>query len=507
MNICQSIIIFFLALFCLPSLGLHVKGTWRTGSFFHFLAKFGFQQTNLKNRLDTQGYIYGNITSKSNLTHLAALTVVDRGYFLDYYGNSTVQNREQACLSMFNKINTAAYDSQCYDEGPHDFLRKVPCPVNQLCPDEDKPDNVVSGYQFTYGIQDFSQPRFYYVSLVACYRDKSSNCTWKPVNEDIEIEYDIWLVNGNPHSKSRNPFEYQFSFEKQDVVEIFLVFLISYFCLAPVQFYVVARQKHPVPKLFTAGVLLALTGVFLNVVHALMFAFDGVGFVSASIVGGIFDILSQTLLMLLLLLLAKGWAVTRLELTWKPVLFIIWGSYGIVHVLLYVWDLTEVEVIEDIDEYQTWPGWFILILRTVVMAWFLYSLKTTMAFEQQQSKLDFFLHFGAASLVWFIYLPIVALVGIQISSLWRRKFLLGITYSANFLAYAVMAHLLWPSRSQQYFLLANETDFGEELEEFDEAPHIVNRGSTTMRKAPKNSMDASEMFNITQDSMHTRVVV
>jgi Rhodopsin-like GPCR transmembrane domain len=43
--------------------------------------------------------------------------------------------------------------------------------------------------------------------------------------------------------------------------------------------------------------------------------------------------------MLLLLLLAKGWAITRMELTWKPLVFGIWMLYGVVHILLYVWNL------------------------------------------------------------------------------------------------------------------------------------------------------------------------
>lgn len=50
----------------------------------------------------------------------------------------------------------------------------------------------------------------------------------------------------------------------------------------------------------------------------------------------------QTSFMLLLLLLAKGWAVTRLELSWKPLVFAIWLCYGIVHILLYVWNLVKV---------------------------------------------------------------------------------------------------------------------------------------------------------------------
>lgn len=86
---------------------------------------------------------------------------------------------------------------------------------------------------------------------------------------------------------------------------------------------------------------------------------------------------------------------------------------------------TEVDIIEDIDEYQTWPGWFILVLRCAIIVWFLMELKTTMLYEHNTAKLQFFLHFGASALVWFIYLPIVAVIALQIPALWRFKLLLG----------------------------------------------------------------------------------
>lgn len=50
----------------------------------------------------------------------------------------------------------------------------------------------------------------------------------------------------------------------------------------------------------------------------------------------------QTIFMLLLLLLAKGWAMTRMELTWKPLVFSIWFIYGVVHILLYVWNMVRI---------------------------------------------------------------------------------------------------------------------------------------------------------------------
>lgn len=86
---------------------------------------------------------------------------------------------------------------------------------------------------------------------------------------------------------------------------------------------------------------------------------------------------------------------------------------------------TEVDIIEDIDEYQTWPGWLILALRVTIMMWFVLELRNTMMYEHNMAKLNFLLHFGASSLVWFVYLPVIALIALQISPLWRFKFILG----------------------------------------------------------------------------------
>lgn len=83
-----------------------------------------------------------------------------------------------------------------------------------------------------------------------------------------------------------------------------------------------------------------------------------------------------------------------------------------------------------------------------------------MLHEFDPDRLTFFLHFGAASLVWFIYLPIVAAIALNISALWRAKFVTGVTYSADTFAYAVMMHLLWPGRNGQYFLLAAKVSLG-----------------------------------------------
>ena len=84
---------------------------------------------------------------------------------------------------------------------------------------------------------------------------------------------------------------------------------------------------------------------------------------------------------------------------------------------------TEVDVIDDVEEYQTIPGIITLLLRIAVMMCFVAALRDTMFHEYNPEKLNFFLHFGAASLVWFNYLPLLAVIALQVSALWREKFL------------------------------------------------------------------------------------
>lgn len=480
----------------------HLKGTFKSNDFFKFLVKFGFQKTDIHQKESTHGYIFGNITSKQNFPVQITFAVLDRSYFLEYYQNRLIYDKKEACRRMFNTLKVAAFDPKCSPKG-NDYLRKIPCPKGQLCVDEDTAWNVISGHQFTYVIQDLVQPSFWYISMVPCYRNEET-CEWHHYepNEHYEIDYDMWLVNGNPNTSSYNTLTYQFSFDRQNTLELHLLLWLCYMILVPLQCYAARIQRHPVTRLFTASLLIDFIAICFILVHSLKFSLDGIGFPKLNMVGDILDILSRTLFMLLLLLLAKGWAVTRLELTWKPLVFAIWLCYGIVHILLYVWNLTEVDVIEDIDEYQTWPGWLIIVFRTLIMIWFIYELRITMLYEHNTQKLNFLLHFAASSLVWFIYLPILALIALHVSALWRLKLLLGITYSADCFAYCVMAHLLWPTRSEQYFLLAGGSNAElEELDQFDEAPHIVNNSYTSLNSV--NSLEICRFDDQSKNKVNT----
>lgn len=384
---------------------------------------------------------------------------------------------------MFARLQATAFDAKCNPSAKGEYLRKVPCKKGDLCIDEDLPSNVISGNQFTYVISNLNQPRFWYLSLVACYRNLST-CEWEWYDSPHTLQYHINLVNGHP-TKEHNfysPFVYHFSYDKQNILEQCLIFFTIYIFLVPIQIIGSRKQKHMLPKLFTLSIMLEFVSICLILFHLIKFASDGTGNEFLKISGDVFDILSRTSFMLILLLLAKGWAVTRIEISiasWVALIFI-WISYLVLNFVLYVWNMTEIDVVSDIDEFQTWPGFLVLISRSGIMLWFLYELRTTMKYEHSTKKLNFLLHFGASSLVWFIYLPIIALVSIKVSVFWRYKLLLAVINSVDCLAYCVIMSLLWPTRSGQYLLLASSNLGGiDELEEFNEAPH--NKRDTVYR--------------------------
>ena len=186
--------------------------------------------------------------------------------------------------------------------------------------------------------------RFWYVSISSCYHNSSDRgqCSWEfDPNKDTVIDYDIWLVNGHPFQKHFNPFEHQFSFELHDIFEVYLAFFLFYAFLVPIQLYALSRQKHPLPLILTSCICLEFVGLVFNLIHVLKFAFDGLGFELLKVVGNFVDNVAQCFFMLLLLLIVKGWTITRMGLPFrsKVVLFTVWGTYAVANMALFIWNL------------------------------------------------------------------------------------------------------------------------------------------------------------------------
>ncbi|XP_018009086.1 uncharacterized protein LOC108666680 isoform X2 [Hyalella azteca] len=501
----KKLFLTFIASLLLEGNSLVLEGKWHSDSeFFLFLSKFGFQKTNSHEGAFSEGFIFGNITSLENDDQStssgvsfnkevgAMLVLLPRQFFFNFYGNSSTsgtkssEDYDKICQAMFKDVWLEAYDARCHDTGREDFLRHIPCPVDQLCVDEDNPANVIPQSQLTYAIKDINNPRFWYLSLVAC--GLNASCGWQYSGDDIKVSYHLTLVNGKPPAKDHDFFAYHFSCEQQDVGELVLVCLLLYFfLLLPLQIYATYKMRLRVLEVFLCVLSLQSLGLVFAMTAQIIMGASGKWVAWVAAAGQICTLLCEAVFLLLLVLLARGWSVTAATGQHTVGLYLIWGSYTAVTLVLCTWNLVMVSPMEDSYQYGAWLGIFALVLRGVLTVWYLWELRNTMLIQHHPNTLHFLLQLGAASLVWLVYLPVVALVALQVSPLWRPKLLQGFRYTADFLAHVFMAYTLYPRQSHPYVILATPEDHCEELDFLDQAPQVLHRRAQRLRRGDQRS--------------------
>lgn len=110
----------------------------------------------------------------------------------------------------------------------------------------------------------------------------------------------------------------------------------------------------------------------------------------------------------------------------------------------------------DQEQFTSTPRRLGLLLRFIIMLYFLLELRTTMTIEQEKRKLQFYLHFGALTMVWFVHTLVVWFISLRVDSNWQSKLISGFSSAANFLAFAVTTSLLWPKNSRSYLFRKNK---------------------------------------------------
>ncbi|XP_003370676.1 dihydrouridine synthase (Dus) superfamily [Trichinella spiralis] len=160
-----------------------ISGRWHHGSgdpLLTLLAGFGFQKTDPADLEATRGFIFGNITD--GMAKPAGYLILIASDWIEEM--KTVYRSDNAsCKQLMSRLSDLAFERRCFPKNGQDFFRSIPCPVGNICPDEDDRTNVISGYQLTFRIQDVIQARFWYLALVNCILDDA--CNWVPFNSTI----------------------------------------------------------------------------------------------------------------------------------------------------------------------------------------------------------------------------------------------------------------------------------------------------------------------------------
>ena len=83
--------------------------------------------------------------------------------------------------------------------------------------------------------------------------------------------------------------------------------------------------------------MLQLVSICFIFIHFLAYAGNGVGSPGLRAFGDILDVVSQLSFVVLLIVLSKGWTITKNTLTGRNALLAILAVYGVLYLVLYIW--------------------------------------------------------------------------------------------------------------------------------------------------------------------------
>lgn len=207
---------------------------------------------------------------------------------------------------------------------------------------------------------------------------------------------------------------------------------------------------HCTYRLFTASASLQYIGVLFSGVAWAKYALTGLG--PHAIFGTLLQGASEISFLALLLLMAKGYTITRARLstcsTIKLMTFI--NVYVIVYIALFIFREEVFDPGEVLNLYESPAGLAISGLRCGAWGAFLISTATTA--KKFPEKSNFYYPFGILGSVWILGGPILVFIGISFFDAWVRESVMCAVFAMlSLCGHSSFLWLTWPSRANISF--------------------------------------------------------
>ena len=129
-------------------------------------------------------------------------------------------------------------------------------------------------------------------------------------------------------------------------------------------------------------------------------------------------------------------------------------SLAFAYSLLMIWSALFRNPASTVYIYDSLPGYIILSIRMATLGWFMQCLKKTFSDEFDDGKRRFYIQFGTAYTLWFLYLPVVVIISATLDAWVRMKTVVALYSLMNAAAFASLVYMLWPTRAAKYFRIS-----------------------------------------------------
>ncbi|PNF18018.1 hypothetical protein B7P43_G12644 [Cryptotermes secundus] len=277
-----------------------------------------------------------------------------------------------------------------------------------------------------------------------------SNCN---ATKGLNLRYKFLMTNGPPGDYWHEHFSADEFYILPNLMASCIAYLLMILAIVMCTVELKARQLfHMTYKLFVASVLLQELGNILQSAAYIKYALDGIGFPRTKTLGRVCESASEIVYLLLLLLLAKGFTVTRgrLRLASSIKLTIFMCLYVVTYTVLFVYERQFFDPGEVLYLYESPPGYGIIFLR--IIAWWMFMYSTIFTLKHYPEKARFYYPFNIVGTLWFMAGPLFILAANNLIDKWvRESVVCGVLHIIALVGHILFLCLTLPSRANKVF--------------------------------------------------------
>ncbi|XP_077485177.1 transmembrane protein 145-like [Amblyomma americanum] len=276
-----------------------------------------------------------------------------------------------------------------------------------------------------------------------------SNCN---ATKGLYLEYTLKLYNDNSSFWYKHFSADEFYILHTDIAAFFLYIILFVASCYGACVLFSRSYLHTTYKMFMVSVLCQLLGLLCLVTYYAMYADDGIGIAQLKLLGRVLSSVSTLVFLLLLILVAKGYTVTRGRL--KPSTSAKIGTfmtlYVVVYTALFIYERQYFDPGEVLYLYESPAGYGIVALRLVGWGWFVYA--TVFTLLHYPEKTAFYTRLFLLYTIWLLSAPVIILIAAFVVPKWMREKVINVVELMVILfAHIVFLVLTRPSKANKNF--------------------------------------------------------
>ncbi|KAM3873276.1 transmembrane protein 145 [Diretmus argenteus] len=302
----------------------------------------------------------------------------------------------------------------------------------------------------------FRYPKSRCCQNILLYFDDSSQ--WPAVykrsekGEGLQLEYEMKLTNGQSF------WTEHFSADEFGILETDITFLVIFSMVFLLSCYFAYNLKgrqllHTTYKMFMTAAGVEVLSLLFHCIYWGLYARDGVdGNGSLKILGKLLFSVSFLVFLLMLILLGKGFTVTRARISHSGSvkLSIYMTVYTITYVILFIYEAEFFDPGEVLYAYDSPAGYGLMGLQLLAYVWFCYAVLVSL--KHYPEKQPFYIPFFTTYTLWFFAVPVMALIANFGIPRWaREKIVNGIQLGIHLYAHIVFLVITRPSAANKNF--------------------------------------------------------